>query len=875
MHTGPGANQLRHGRSFSCRADESGPKGRMANLQDGRGKHRHRRREHTRSPSPSHPHDWERTHHPTLDSLPYRTRSRAADVDIQMPDSASRRTKHSASSSHRGRRASDNLRESMPPTTTNSRRSRTVTHRRGKEPVVYEDDEESFTSRERPPRPRGRRIRTRSPSTSASERSSSRSEMGMTPPRSAHVNHSTPDSRRSSRSPSSRRGSSVDSASTVSTQNEVKEILRREPARISVIPDAEKPGHRRHHRRHRAVEPAVYEEEPSHRSRHVVSIISESREAPRRRHTHHSESRSSSRRRPHHHHDRREVAKPSSSKRGHKSYYESDSVYVDRPKLPRSSSSQVTTQTMSTSSRRSSTVISKFVFGSSSHPSKVKLVECVACLDDEIPSTKAAKLKCKHHMCHSCMKRVFKVSIKDPQHMPPKCCTEDPIPVEHVDRLFDTSFKRTWNRKFAEYSTRNRIYCPSKRCGEWIKPNRIQKLRDGRKIAKCGHCKTEVCCACNSKWHRSKDCPGDEGTNEILEQAKEYGWQRCYSCKEMVELKEGCNHMTCRCGAEFCMICGVKWKSCECPWFNYDAIEQDRLEHMNVAVDVRSERDRPPTRVSRGQSSRQRYPQAYEDEMSTRRAQERHDEDLARRLQYDDHDDDDDDDEDEFIDSYGDIIGVGNTAGHLMNDDYRRAPRVIPPAPSPPMQAVDRAGTGDYVTGVNKARGVRASSMERRLADRFSEGRQGPSPTHRSFTMPMPPPPPPPGMGMGMGIGMGMSGMSPPHPPPPPPGVPYMRRAHTMEEDMYSTPSRSRLSERITPGRVRSEYEPDTAAYTPSSRRRHKERDREREWAREQEPPPGSVLAGLTGPGSGMSRVHEWRNYVECGELDVGGIAAS
>jgi hypothetical protein len=29
-----------------------------------------------------------------------------------------------------------------------------------------------------------------------------------------------------------------------------------------------------------------------------------------------------------------------------------------------------------------------------------------------------------------------------------------------------------------------------------------------------------------------------------VEMAKEKGWQRCYSCKAVVELKEGCNHMT-------------------------------------------------------------------------------------------------------------------------------------------------------------------------------------------------------------------------------------------------------------------------------------------------------------------------------------------
>jgi hypothetical protein len=29
-----------------------------------------------------------------------------------------------------------------------------------------------------------------------------------------------------------------------------------------------------------------------------------------------------------------------------------------------------------------------------------------------------------------------------------------------------------------------------------------------------------------------------------LEAAKKAGWQRCYSCRTMIELKEGCNHMT-------------------------------------------------------------------------------------------------------------------------------------------------------------------------------------------------------------------------------------------------------------------------------------------------------------------------------------------
>lgn len=163
---------------------------------------------------------------------------------------------------------------------------------------------------------------------------------------------------------------------------------------------------------------------------------------------------------------------------------------------------------------------------------------------DDLPSRKTAKLKCGHRMCHSCLKRSFKLSITDPQHMPPKCCTEATIPLKHVDRLFDNDFKRNWNKKLVEYSTGNRIYCPKKGCNEFIRPEDIRHADDGQKVGKCNKCRTKVCVRCNGRWHSGRDCPKDEETLRFMAQAKDEGWQRCYKCKAMVELKEGCNHMT-------------------------------------------------------------------------------------------------------------------------------------------------------------------------------------------------------------------------------------------------------------------------------------------------------------------------------------------
>ncbi|KAL1635009.1 hypothetical protein SLS58_010461 [Diplodia intermedia] len=186
--------------------------------------------------------------------------------------------------------------------------------------------------------------------------------------------------------------------------------------------------------------------------------------------------------------------------------------------------------------------------------------------------------------------------------MPPRCCTTEHIPLKYVERLFDTKFKVLWNKKYQEYTAKNRTYCPTRGCGEWIKPSHIRMDPTvGRKYGKCPRCRVKVCVKCNNRWHLRKECPKDEDeeAHAFAEMAKESGWQKCYNCKAMVELKEGCNHMTCRCTAQFCMLCGARWKTCECPWFNYQHLDdEDRLQNMRVPEPyIVVERDRPDAAV--------------------------------------------------------------------------------------------------------------------------------------------------------------------------------------------------------------------------------------------------------------------------------------
>lgn len=87
--------------------------------------------------------------------------------------------------------------------------------------------------------------------------------------------------------------------------------------------------------------------------------------------------------------------------------------------------------------------------------------------------------------------------------------------------------------------------------------------------------------------------------------------------------------MTCRCTAEFCMVCGLKWKSCDCPWFSYDQVDIDG------------------------------DPIRFQQEMDRRREQEQRDEALARRMETLD------------VDAGNGFNFFGNGAGaHHMNQNF-------------------------------------------------------------------------------------------------------------------------------------------------------------------------------------------------------------
>ncbi|KAI1468567.1 uncharacterized protein F4812DRAFT_427308 [Daldinia caldariorum] len=209
---------------------------------------------------------------------------------------------------------------------------------------------------------------------------------------------------------------------------------------------------------------------------------------------------------------------------------------------------------------------------------------CDAC-GDEKHFAELARAPCHHEYCRECLTRLFRDASNDESLFPPRCCRQN-IPLAKNQVFIDSDVVRTFRQKAIEFSTPRRTYCHNRRCARFIPGTNY--LND---VATCSHCGYRTCMICKGATHNG-DCPEDEQLNQVIELATEHRWQRCQRCWAMVELNTGCNHMTCRCGFQFCYVCGDRWKTCECVHW-----DEHRLYTRAVVIDARDEGDERPAEV--------------------------------------------------------------------------------------------------------------------------------------------------------------------------------------------------------------------------------------------------------------------------------------
>ncbi|KAI1769902.1 hypothetical protein F4818DRAFT_456466 [Hypoxylon cercidicola] len=208
---------------------------------------------------------------------------------------------------------------------------------------------------------------------------------------------------------------------------------------------------------------------------------------------------------------------------------------------------------------------------------------CEACGDMK-HFAELARAPCQHEYCRQCLSHLFHGATADESLFPPRCC-KLPIGLERSRPFLDAEVVQQFLKKAPEFSSTCRTYCHNRNCAAFIEPKNC--VDD---TATCGECGCRTCITCKNAQHIG-DCPNDERLQQVIQLAREEGWQRCQNCRRMVELETGCNHMTCRCGFQFCYVCGARWKTCRCEQW-----DEHRLYERAAEIDARDDEDQPGER---------------------------------------------------------------------------------------------------------------------------------------------------------------------------------------------------------------------------------------------------------------------------------------
>lgn len=203
---------------------------------------------------------------------------------------------------------------------------------------------------------------------------------------------------------------------------------------------------------------------------------------------------------------------------------------------------------------------------------------CSACREEFRPDQTLEKLPCGHSYCTRCLRIMINQSSTDESKMPPRCCTQ-PIPGSIIKSILSREEQVVFLKAVLQYSTpwEARVFCSDPVCGEFITPKTKVDPKHPFQVI-CRKCRTRVCIMCKRDAHPlGQDCPYDWELEAVLKMGENSGWRRCYKCRTLVELTTGCTHMTCRCRAQFCYICGAVWDpTVGCPNFCNGEAEMER-----------------------------------------------------------------------------------------------------------------------------------------------------------------------------------------------------------------------------------------------------------------------------------------------------------
>ncbi|KAI8139093.1 hypothetical protein BJV82DRAFT_660146 [Fennellomyces sp. T-0311] len=199
---------------------------------------------------------------------------------------------------------------------------------------------------------------------------------------------------------------------------------------------------------------------------------------------------------------------------------------------------------------------------------------------------------CNHYICRHCLKTYLERYLNVPQdsydriRCPQYKCKRAYAAATIVEKVMPnrTAIDRWWLRVYEKTVMDSIGYCPYQNCKAIFElPHEVPEKENLPRFAQCVECHRGLCMNCQNVWHSGTSCREGQSSGtptwqfsqkyhterekrkktlarknslEARQLAMSKNWTRCPKCKQMIEKSNGCNHVTCRCGADFCHRCG-------------------------------------------------------------------------------------------------------------------------------------------------------------------------------------------------------------------------------------------------------------------------------------------------------------------------------
>jgi len=216
--------------------------------------------------------------------------------------------------------------------------------------------------------------------------------------------------------------------------------------------------------------------------------------------------------------------------------------------------------------------------------------KCTLCLEN-VEVYLMVTLTCGDQFCKECLSQYFEIMITSKSI--PILCPSLNCRKEISETVLSDVLNPSTMKKYEQYSLdvaiernpRDYTCCFTPDC-----PFVFFQSPNDPTTFRCPLCKNRFCLSCQVIYHQGITCteyqrklvlssylnflhPGQVGPDAVKQKKFEdllfkqmlarKEWKRCPGCRAVVDKEDGCDHMICRCGCEFCYHCGGGYP-CQC-----------------------------------------------------------------------------------------------------------------------------------------------------------------------------------------------------------------------------------------------------------------------------------------------------------------------